>query len=111
MQQQLGLLYGELPEEQLTIPTDSLRLDKFGRDVISKNTLLAEEVSKLRRTLADEQAVTKVVEDQLARVKRWISSSEELTAKLVESDELQKAAKVEVASLEEEATCAGSQKA
>lgn len=110
LQQERGLPRGELPGAQFKVPTDSLGLGKFGQEVICKNTLLAKEVSKLQGTVADEQAAWKVVEDQLAKVKRWIVSFGKLTAKLAESDKFLEVSQVEVPPLKKEMTTAGSEK-
>lgn len=86
----------------MTSPTDSLGLAKFACEVFAKNKSLADKLLKLQETVTDEQIVRKVNEESLAQVKGSVAASEELNAKLTESDKLLEALHAELVSLKKQ---------
>lgn len=56
LQKKWGLLRDELHDLQITVPTESLGLVMFGREVIKKTKLLVEGVEVLKKTVSDEKA-------------------------------------------------------
>lgn len=105
------LLRDEFPALQMTVPTVSLRVVKFGREVILKNKSLVEEIRVLRKTGTGEQAVQKVFEDELMKLKGLVSASDKLTEELAESDKSLESARTEEPSLKEEVKRANEEKA
>lgn len=93
----------------MKILTDSLWAVHFDREVIAKNKSLVEEVMKLQGTVTNEQGARKVIEKDLAQVKRSVLASEELTAKLAESNKLLDAARAKLWSINGEASREGSE--
>lgn len=67
-----------------------------------KNKSLVEKVRMLQKTVSVEQAARKVLEEETVHLKGLVSASNELTAKLAESDKSLEAASEEVASLKEQ---------
>lgn len=58
-----------LPGLQMTAPTDSLEIVKFGRQSIKKNKYLAEEVEMLQQTVTDEKALQDIVKKESTRLR------------------------------------------
>lgn len=74
----------------------------FGREDIKKNKSLVEEVGVLQKTVSDEQVARAVVEDKLKKLEGSVSASDELSARLVESERMLMEVRAEVASLKEQ---------
>lgn len=69
---------------QMKVPTDSLGLLKFAREVNNKYKSVVEEVESLQRTVTDETASWKGLGKELAELKGSVAASDALTAKLTE---------------------------
>lgn len=95
----------------MTVPTNSLRLLTYGREVIKNNSSLAEKVGVLQKMVTTEKAAQKDVEEELMKFKSSITASYELAARFPESDKALEAAHAEEASLKRQVLRAVTEKA
>lgn len=71
---------------QTTVPTDSLGLVNFGREVIRKESLVNEVVA-LQKTVSKKTAAWEGVEKRVTELKGSVLVSDTLVASLAESDQ------------------------
>lgn len=90
------------------VVTDSLGVIKFGRKVIARNKSLVEDVLKFQGTRTGKQALRKVLEQYVRKLKELFAVFEACTAKLPASGTSLTAPLAELASLQEDVSCVGS---
>lgn len=105
------LLGKKLSSLKMTVLTDSLRLVKFGWDVIKKIKFLVQDLEVLEKTVTDKNAFRENIDKELAQLKSSVAAFDAWTAKLTETKKCLDTICSNGASLKEEATCADKEKA
>lgn len=89
----------------MAVPTESLGLLRFGREVRKKNRSLPEEIEVLQKAVSKEQTELAVFEEKLTDLKSLDLAYSELVAKLSESDKALYAALADLVLLKNEVVC------
>lgn len=95
----------------MSVPTDSLELVKFGREIIKKNKALVKKIGVLRNTVGKEQASRADLEEELTKLKSSVSAADALAAILKESDKSLEDTHAAISSLKEQVAHTDTEKA